>query len=274
MYSTDRKKQLSYTMNCLRNMDLYESCQRTLVVDGKIDEVFPDWDFVQVPRIGGNFCWANMWDAGVETAQHDVILYLDSDRLLPRNYLSLLHVKDGEFIFTSKHFQMLRYIDFDKCDEFLTRSDSGVFVDDSFLGAFRYEPRNRMPVHGPGKNVMSGNTAFTKETYRTLGGVDPWYRGHGAYADTDFHFKAALGGCRFRDLQVPELHLPHDKLEEKLPLSEMELWKKGIDNFLYYCQKWSLPLVLVENVVSECGIKNPSKYVDKRLQVLDLPPRD
>ena len=33
---------------------------------------------------------------------------------------------------------------------------------------------------------MSGSVAFTKKTYIRLGGVDPWYRGHGAFADTDF----------------------------------------------------------------------------------------
>jgi hypothetical protein len=273
MYSNDRKRSLSYTISCLKDMSLYDLCQKTLVVDGKIDSFTPDWDVVQVPRIDGAFSWANMWNAGVETAQYDAVLYLDADRLLPPNYLQSVIdvVRDDAFVFTSRHFMMLREIELAQCKKFLASdpfNQPDVF--DSLLGAVRYEPRATMPFHGPGKNVMSGSVAFTKRTYRLLGGVDPWYRGHGAFADTDFHFLAALSKCSFIDIKVPELHFPHKKSEQSKVLSAEELNQKSIDNFIYYCKKWGLPLLLVENMVLQCGIANPSRYVDQRITELFL----
>jgi hypothetical protein len=273
MYSTDREKQLQYTLGCLEKMDGYKECQKTLVVDGRMNQAVPDgWEFVQVPRIGGKFCWASMWDAGVASARHPIVLYLDSDRLLPSNYLKLVveTVGDGIFAFTSRHFQALRDLPLEWFVEFL-ESDigAGAFTDERFLGSIRYEPRFKAPVHGPGKNVMSGNTAFLKSTYRRLGGVDHWYRGHGAYADTDFHYAATVEGCAFVDLLVPELHLQHPKLEEGKALPEMELRRQGLDNFIYYCRKWSLPLVLAENLAVECGVSSPVKYVDKKVSDFD-----
>lgn len=266
MYSVDRRKQLDYTVACLQKMDLYDSCQKTLVTDGKTDYIPFGWDVVQVPRINNEFCWSYMWEAGIETARYETILYLDSDRLLPRNYLTLLNVQDMEFVFTSRHFQVLKEVSLEKCQEFLTRgSEIGAFIDDDFIGMFIYEPRYRTPIHGPGKNVMSGNTAFTKTTYRLLGGVDPWYRGHGAYADTDFHFLAASKGCRFTDLEVTELHLPHDKLENGTALDTMSLHRKGLDNLIHYCCKWGLPMTFAENVAVECKIANPSLYIDEKI---------
>lgn len=275
MYSTDRKKPLAHTMRCLQRMTFYDKCQKTLVVDGRADEIYEGWNIVQVPRIGGKFCWARMWDAGVETAWFEKIVYLDSDRLLPPNYLELVLEKlvDRSFVFTSKHFQMMRELDSENCNEFFQRSDEpGVFLEDKFLGSVRYEPRSKAPLQGYGKNVMSGSTAFTKSVFRKLGGVDPWYCGHGAFADTDFHFAAAQAGMKFIDLGIPELHFPHPKSEKGVHLSDIELRRKGLDNFIYYCHKWRLPLVLAEGMAEECDMDNPARYVDRRLRELNLSP--
>lgn len=272
MYSSDRQDALDRTISCLRNMDLYNQCQKTLIVDGKCNVALHDWNVVEVPRIGGKFCWAYMWDAGVNSARFDKVLYLDSDRMLPRNYLELVkeHVDDGVFVFTSNHFMMLKELPVEKCQELLDRFEvDGVLTDEEFLGSARFEARFEHPVHGPGKNVMSGSTAFTKSTYWALGGVDPWYRGHGAFADTDFHFAARIGGCQFVDLNVPEFHFPHPKRDnEGNEIEEMKLRRMGLDNFIYYCLKWGLPLALAENVAHSCDIRRPDKYVQKRAKEL------
>lgn len=271
MYSTDRQKPLEYTISCLQDMELYQSCQKTLVVDGKIDVVPREFEVVQVPRIGGQFSWANMWNAGVLSAQNPIVVYLDADRLLPPSFLeSVCGITDGYFAFTSKHFHMLEDMELDSCKRFLeANQEVGIFIDDEFLGQLKYEPRFQDPVHGPGKNVMSGSVAFTRNTYVELGGVDPWYRGHGAFADTDFHYQAAQAGCSFIDLDVPEIHYHHNKLDnDEKEIDEITLRRMGLDNFIYYCKKWKLPMVLAENLALRCGILRPTKYVEEQLAVL------
>lgn len=269
MFSNDRVPQLENTLSCLRDMPQYESCQKTLVVDGTPMVLVPGFNTIAVPRINEEFSWSNMWSAGVCCAQHDIVLYLDSDRLLPTNYLELVlsKVKDGVFAFTSTHFMMLQDLDIEECKKLLQNPRPGIFTEPPYLGVFRYEPRFHNPVTGPGKNVMSGNTAFTKKTFLSLGGVDPWYRGHGAFADTDFHMHAAKAGCQFVDLNVPELHCKHPKLDENdLEVEEKRLRLLGLDNFIYYCNKWKLPLSLAESVGFNCGISDVHKYVRNRLK--------
>jgi hypothetical protein len=272
IYSIDRAKALDATISCLRDMPLYEKCQRTLIVDGKIDKIPHDWEAVQIPRIKGKFCWGRMWDAGVGTALNETVVYLDSDRLLPRNYLELVAaaIKHDTFIFTSMHFLLLEEPPIDDCKKFLYRANIYGFAEiKELIGKIRYEARLGEPFHGPSKNVMSGSTAFTRSTYYRLGGVDHWYCGHGAFADTDFHMQASVGGCQFIDLKIPELHWPHKKLDQdNIEINQQKLYKLGLDNFIYYCYKWDLPMALAEGLALRSGITRPSSYVDKKVRSL------
>lgn len=272
MYSTDRAKALSYTISCLQDMEYYDRCQRTLIVDGKIDSIPKGWEHVQVPRVDGKFCWGRMWDAGVGVSRHPMIVYLDSDRLLPKNYLEMVikKLKDDLFVFTTNHFAMTNELPIDVCKKFLTLRDPlCMLMKDEYLGNMLYEPRFQEPFHGPNKNVMSGSTAFTKKTYLKLGGVDHWYCGHGAYADTDFHLQAALAGCSFVDLGLTELHFPHPKLgENNKALDQSVLQKMGLENLIYYCWKWGLQNSIAEQIAYRCNIPRPAQYVDKRMKLL------
>ncbi len=269
MYSTDRAKALNHTLACLEEMPLYENCQKTLIVDGKIDNIPNDWQVLQIPRNNGKFCWGRMWDAGVAVSRFENIIYLDSDRLLPNNFLTSVvdKIKDDAFLFTSKHFQMLSELCIDKCKEFLNSESMQIAIRNSAcIGKVRYEPRHKMPFHGPSKNVMSGSTAFTRKTYLKLGGVDHWYSGHGAYADSDFHMHCSMKQCEFIDLDLLELHFPHNKLDNNIAIDEKTLHKMSLDNFIYYCCKWNLSMNLADNLAVKCGISNPTNYVNKKLK--------
>jgi hypothetical protein len=272
MYSTDRAKALEYTISCLQDSSIYQQCQKTLVVDGKIDYVPVDWQVVQVPRINSKFCWGRMWDAGVCSARYDKIVYLDSDRLLPPAFLESIHKKltPDLFIYTSKHFAMLNECPLATCKKLLNaRNFEDMLLKPEFFGKYKYEVRFGEPYHGPSKNVMSGSVGFTKKTYNRLGGVDHWYCGHGAYADSDFHMQAAIGECKFLDLNMPELHFPHNKLSDSnVKLDKKSLHRLGLDNFIYYCNKWGLPMTLAEGLAVRCGLVRPSVYVDKRLRTI------
>jgi len=264
MYSPDRQMALETTISCLKDMEGYQDCQKTLIVDGDVNVVFEGWDYIRVPRVRGDFCWADMWEAGVASARHEKIIYLDSDRLLPPVFLPLMieSIKPKTFVFTSVHFVMLQEIPIPQCKQLFETFEERGFADEEFLGLVRYEPRFKDPVHGPGKNVMSGSVGFTKTDYYRLGGVDPWYQGHGAYADTDFHFTAQVGRCHFVDLQLPEFHFPHPKRAGDGKLGLMELRRMGLKNYIYYLHKWGLPMNLAENVAIECNLRRPAKYVE------------
>lgn len=270
MYSTDRQKQLEYTVKSLQRMELYDQCQKTLVVDHNLVTFVPDgYEVVQVPRVNKEFCWSYMWDAGVETARYPIVLYLDSDRLLPPAFLRMVvdSVKEDSFVFTSQHFMLREWLPWDQCQEFLELTDiASRIIDPPYMGKLIFEPRFGNPTHTPGKNVMSGSTAFLKKTFRKVGGVDPWYRGHGAFADTDFHMTATAAGCEFIDLNVPELHCPHPKSEGKKELDSFTLKRLGLDNYIYYCKKWGVPMVYAETLASEIGVPKPVAYVAGKLK--------
>jgi hypothetical protein len=271
MYSVDRAEALEHTLACLRDMPLYENCQKTLIVDGKIDKIPPDWEALQVPRIDNKFCWGRMWDAGVFSSRFDKIVYLDSDRLLPKEYLQLVNenIEDDVFIFTSIHLMMKKHLSIERCKKILVDFPQKHIHGNFSLDEFQFETRHAEPYHGPGKNVMSGSTAFTRKTYFRLGGVDQWYCGHGAFADSDFHMHATLNGCSFIDLAIPELHYPHFKLgAENDPIRDRDLWLLGLDNFIYYCNKWHLPIALAESLAIQSGIKKSASYVNKRSKEL------
>jgi hypothetical protein len=266
MYSTDRTEALAFTLKFLEGMELYPDCQKTLVVDGKSDIKPKGWDLVEVPRVNGKFCWGRMWDAGVLTARHEKVLYLDSDRLLPKRFLIEVakHTVDDVFVYTSMHFMMSELLSPESCRKFLESQDLGtLLLCDEYMGRVKFDARGGEPHHGPGKNVMSGSTAFTRSTYLRVGGVDHWYCDHGAYADTDFHQQTAVAGCRFVDLGLPELHYPHAKLDKNMTeVDKNELKMLALDNFIYYCNKWRLPLTLAESLAVLTGLRSPARYVN------------
>lgn len=271
MYSNDREAAFLQTNEFLKEMPLFKQCQKTLVVDGKLTHYYEGWDAVEVPRINDKFCWGKMWDAGVLSARNESIVYLDSDRILPNDFLRLVDekIKDDLFLFTSNHYQMYKVLTNELCKKFLVNQDC--FSDPDFCGVVRYEPRLIQPFHGPSKNVMSGSTAFTRKTYLRVGGVDHWYCGHGAYADTDFHHQCSLAGCRFIDLELPELHYPHTKNDSKGKVIEYDKLKMmALDNFIYYCVKWRLSLALAENVAVKSKVKDPKKYVAQKAKLLKV----
>jgi len=273
MYSGDRAKPLEYTISCLKDMPYYEDCQKTILYDDRIDCVPKGWNPLLVPRVNKQFCWANMWDAGVASAKHQIIWYLDSDRLLPPDYTIriLENCDDGKFIFSTRHYMMLKEMGLEQCKQFISGDPMEYLLGDDG-GHVRYEPRFKDMIHVPGKNAMSGNTAFTKNTYYRLGGVDRWYCGHGAFADTDFHTLAHLSGCEFFDTQVTELHYIHEKRQGDQILTEIDLRKLTVDNYVYYCRKWGLSITMAESLAHESGIEKPERYVDKRWKALDHAP--
>src|SRR5690606_17940491 len=109
----------------------------------------------------------------------------------------------------------------------------GLIIDDTKFG---------VPLPRHGKNPMSGNTGFTKSTFLESGGVDPWYKGHGAFADSDYFLTMHKKGCEFFDIkEAVELHFGHTKKDKNgNVLKDKELSILSLNNFIYYCKKWGI----------------------------------
>lgn len=271
MYSNDRRRALDATIACLEKMPLYGECQKLLVVDGEAKFIPQGWLSIEVPRTKRGFCWANMWEAGVSNAAFDKVLYLDSDRLLPTVLLQRMSeaIVDGVFVFTSNHYMLKKVLPPVALQEFLKSDDPVDLVRPPFLGNVVLDRRRELPKHRFGKNVMSGCTGFTKRTYGKAGGVDPWYCGHGAFADTDFHLAAHRAGCKFVDLGLRELHYPHHKLSDSgNPHTRIALQRMGLDNFVYYCRKWGISQKFAYNLACLIGIPKADTYVKGKWRAL------
>lgn len=253
----------------MRNMPLYDECQKILILDGEMNVDFEELEVVSLER-GEEFNWAQAWWAGVLASKNDKILYLDSDRLLPLNYLERIEplIEDNKIVYTSNMFTLCLWPGKGTVDSFLEMTPDEVREElrDLKEGMIVDDTKFKAPVPRHGKNPMSGNTAFTKDTFINSGGVDPWYQGHGAFADSDFFMQMYKAGAEFVDVEdAVELHFGHTKKDEGgKNLSGREIGLLSLDNFIYYCKKWSIPKQRAIEVAKSWRIENPDKYVIRR----------
>lgn len=268
MFSPDRLPQLAQAVECMREMSLYDRCQKTLLVDDSdvTHPSLPEWEHVKVSRPRKEFNWSRMWEVGVGHSRHEVVLYLDSDRVLPRDYLEavLANARDGAFLFCRNLFSFRRAVGIHVVKNYRDgHTPESLKADyDRHKDLLWYDPRFGLPCDGPGKGVMSGNTAFTRETFKRSGGVDPFYRGHGAWADSDFHRQCWGMGMGMVDLGRLELHLHHDKLAAgggELAAHDVEVL--SLNNYVRYCSKWNVDLDRARDVASL--LKLPDGFVER-----------
>lgn len=270
MYSSDRKTYLEKQIEHMRNMPLYDKCQKILVLDGELNVDFEELEVVSLNRGEKNFNWSQAWWAGVLASKNDKILYLDSDRLLPLNYLERIEplIEDNKIVYTSNMFTLCLWPGKGTVDSFLEMTPDEVREElrDLKEGMIMDDTKFKAPVPRHGKNPMSGNTAFTKDTFINSGGVDPWYQGHGAFADSDFFMQMYKAGAEFVDVEdAVELHFGHTKKDEGgKNISGRELGLLSLDNFIYYCKKWRISKQRPIEVAKSWRIENPDKYVIRR----------
>ncbi len=223
LYSPDRKKQLETTVSCLEDMEGYKDCQKILCIDGDDNTLnLPDFDLVKVKRRNKYFNWSVAWNAGINASKFDKILYLDSDRILPKNYLTLLNdmVGDGVFVYskTLVHLNDHYYTDFVK--DIRDRPYA-------YNKYWRHDPRMPHPPNSSvlmiGRNPMSGNTAFTKHTWEITGGVDNTFEGWG-WPDTEYYIRSWKMGMKFSTIDCVELHLHHEYAIKNDRFKLMHIW--------------------------------------------------
>lgn len=269
MYSSDRRTYLEKQIEHMRNMSLYDECQKILVLDGELNIDFEELEVVSLNR-GYDFVWSEAWDAGVNHCKNEKILYLDSDRLLPLDYLEKIEplIQHDHFVYTSNLFTLCLWPGKGIVDNLLQMTPEQVREElkDLKEGMIIDDPRFKRPLPRHGKNPMSGNTAFTKTTFRQSGGIDSWYVGHGAFADSDYFMQMYKLGAEFVDVDdAVELHFGHTKKnKEGKNLTGRELGLLSLDNFIYYCKKWEISKQRVIEVARSWRVNNPEEYVIRR----------
>lgn len=156
-----------------------------------------------------------MLNYGVNQAEGDVLVLLDSDRILPDRYFEqcVAKAKKGLCISVNQLHQLLS----PATDEQVERGD------------YRYveETRSETPQFCK-KNVFSGNTVMMKTDYL---GMDESFVGYG-YNDTDFAMTTTRAGIETLLLEETEIHLFHEKDSVWTDMS--------MKNAVRYCKKWKL----------------------------------
>ena len=213
-------------------MELYSECQKILCVDGSPNISPTDFSIVQVQRPKDLFNWAAAWEAGISAAKHDVLLYLDCDRVLPLDYLSHLYdrINDHTFFYSESLYQIKT-----NCSLQMVRG-----IRDNPDEHQRYIRIDNRAPHPPtwktvqhSRTPMSGNVGFTKTAYKKSGGLDPTYEGWG-YPDYDYYLQTYRQGYHFETIKGREFHLKHGYPNDK-EFQFMNLW-----NAVKFCTKWNI----------------------------------
>ena len=248
IYSCDRIRQFEIFYECLKEMPGYENCQKILIVDGEESNVHPnDFEVVFCKRPNKHFNWALAWDLGVKNSKFDKIWYLDSDRILPLYYLQELNkiLDDDCFVYSSQIVSVKDHI---------SVNTAKAMRQDPYLYWVDYKEDWRLPLPpnmeylSMGKNPMSGNTGFTKNTFYKSGGLDYSFEGP-ALADTDFYYKTYIKRFNFKTIPSLELHLKHDYSIHINIREYMYMY-----NALKVCKKYNLkPSLNLSERLKICG---------------------
>lgn len=204
-----------------RNKNLAAQSELILVCQNAFDKKDINFDFKTIKifelRIS-NYCRAKMCNIGVQASNNDIVILLDSDRILPENYFENVcsKIRKKQCISTFNLWQIEKEVD-----------DSEIDSEHFPCHADYKSVRNEMHRKG----MFSGNTVVFKEDYINAGMMDEGYIGYG-YQDVDFERKMIISGSEMIFGSEKELHLCHSK--------DSEASKKTVLNGIKYCQKWNL----------------------------------
>lgn len=164
-------------------------------------------------------------NVGVEDAETDKIIILESDRLLPPGYfMDVINQLEEGVQITCLNMKKLTKT---ATDEEI-RQNTFEYVDE------HRDPQNRIGM----RSVWSGNTAIMKSDYYRVGKMDEKYVGYG-WADSDMTATMEKGGVKSVFRPEIELHLWH----APATYGEGDQKQLFINNGLHFCKKWghSLP---------------------------------
>jgi hypothetical protein len=250
-FSTDRLDNLLQTLRffCKRESFEFEIilvCQD--LKNTKIDLSFIDKNYKIIDVNSKFYCRSKFINIGVANSNSEILILLDSDRILPENYFTRIckNLKENQCVTTEK----LYSLDCEVSDEEI--EENNLDLTKSFRCIY-----NQMHRRG----TFSGNTVLYKRLFLKSGGMDESFVGYG-YQDIDMAQSMIHLGARHGFLDDQEIHLYHGG-------KNADQIYQCVKNGIKYCKKWQLDPdpILVDvgrkvniDVLKELGI-TPSKIV-------------
>lgn len=157
---------------------------------------------------------------GVEKAKSSLLVWLESDRILPKGYFEqvFFEIKSKEMISTEK----------------MHRVSKMVADEDIIAGVYPWYEECRSQTNKMlCRNMFSGNVTFWKKDFLEAGGADPFYVGYG-WLDHDLTDSMTKIGVRPIFYTEIELHLWH----EPMTYGSKDQKKLFVNNGIHYCKKW------------------------------------
>jgi cellulose synthase/poly-beta-1,6-N-acetylglucosamine synthase-like glycosyltransferase len=161
---------------------------------------------------------------GVRRSESDVLIVLDSDRILPPGYfqdtIASLHPKTVISTHTTRRLKWMV-------------KDQEIESDH-----LTYDVEKRSPLGDHfGMSVFSGNATLFKEDYWRAGGMDEEYIGYG-FEDSDMSMRLRRAGVQVLYRDEVEIHLFHPRIS----YGKEDQKKQFLDNGIRYCRKWKIPI--------------------------------
>ena len=231
-FQSNRLDNLFQTIRFLeqRESNLLDLCEIILVCQDQCQEIRTKFKHTRLLNLNINeYIRPFMLNTGAYYANSDIIIILDSDRIMPYNYFNIsINKLQKRTIISPKHILKLN----------TPYSDNDI-EHNNIEGML--ELRSAIPsLHT--KNVISGNTIIFKDDYYLAGCMDESFHGYG-YSDTDFAMALYSKGFKFILNDNIEFHLWH-------PYSN-QYKIQNLLNAVKFCNKWNIPLdnELTESIV-------------------------
>lgn len=251
LYHNERIDELISTIFCLQEMDKYKDCQKILCCDGKTNINPYEFETLEIIRKNNFYCWAKCWEESISICKFDNILYMDSDRILPKNYLIEItnNLKNNMFIFPQKLYKLKNKVPISLIRNIRDNiKNYNHMLEPDFRIINPYKAIDK-------KNPMSGCVAFTKKSFIDSGGLDFSFCGYG-YPDTDYFMKTYKMGYEFKSIDCNEIHLKHDYGKDNKFVKLSNFWNK-----VKFFKKWNIPI--------DNNIKIRAKQLNVNFSILD-----
>lgn len=235
LYSPDRLEQLNKTIACLKDTEGFGDCEKILCVDGKSNVKLDGFEIIEIPRKKDLYCWADALNTGVKKATREIILYMDSDRIVPTSFLIKVQqiINRRCFVFLSRMYSLRGNVDLQYIRKLRNDINNGSL--DKHKKNLKADHRTLNPLNIDKKNPMSGCVAFYQDDFLALGGFDASFVGWG-YPDYDFFMNLTKNKYQLTPIKGVEIHQHHTYNIKPDLRHAMNAW-----NCARYHDKWKLP---------------------------------
>lgn len=231
-FSTDRIDNLQQTIRFLSKDVIAHQSELILVCQTNYKDIqIPEFQQTKTICLElSYYCRAKMCNTGVAHSQAELVVLLDSDRILPPGYFSSIQkqIKPNQCVTTWNLWQLRN-----------PATDHEII--EKAYDAVLDEKSRTNEMHK--KGMFSGNTVLFKKLYLSTGGMDESFVGYG-YQDIDFG-KTMESKAEFIFRNDEELHLFHEKQIPQPDRRRSNVW-----NGIKYCRKWRLQ---PEPLLIQCG---------------------